>query len=164
MPKIIVGDVAPVFSLPGLPNGTPVDLSDFHGRRVILYFYPKAMTPGCTTQACDFRDLQAQWTATGTPTDRGTVVLGVSPDPIAALEKFAARDALPFPLLSDVDHAVCEQYGVWVEKNNYGKKSMGVQRATFLIDQQGIVVAVWPRVKAAGHAAAVAAKLAELEA
>jgi len=122
----------------------------------VLYFYPRDNTPGCTTEACDFRDNLAQFQSAE------TVVLGVSTDTVDSHEKFAAKFELPFPLLADEDHALAETYGVWVEKNMYGKKSMGLQRSTFLIDKSGKVAAVWPRVKVEGHAAAVAAKLAEL--
>lgn len=150
------GDKAPAFSLPALPDGKTVKLSGFRGKNVVLYFYPKDMTPGCTTEACDFRDAHAKFAG------GNTVVLGISPDDIDSHRKFAEQYALPFPLLADEDHAVAEKYGVWVEKNMYGKKSWGVQRATFLIDAEGKVAAVWPRVKVEGHAAAVAEKLAEL--
>lgn len=154
LPKL--GGKAPAFRLPALPEGKPIRLSEFLGKWVILYFYPRDMTPGCTTQACDFRDtiesLQSQ----------DTVVLGVSTDSIARHQKFAEKYELPFPLLADEDHTVAEKYGVWVEKNNYGKKSWGIQRATFLIDPWGKIAAVWPRVKVAGHVAAVRERLAEL--
>lgn len=152
MPK--VGDKAPAFTLPALPDGKPVKLSDYRGGAVVLYFYPKDMTPGCTTQACDFRDAYAGFSK--------SVVLGVSPDGIASHRKFAAKYELPFPLLADEDHAVAEKYGLWVEKSMYGRKYWGVQRATFLIDGAGKVAAVWPKVKVEGHVAEVAAKLAEL--
>jgi peroxiredoxin Q/BCP len=150
-----VGDKAPAFSLPALPDGKTVKLSDFEGKKIVLYFYPKDMTPGCTTEACDFRDAHAGFAGE-------TVVLGVSPDPIESHRKFAEKYELPFPLLADEDHAVAEKYGLWVEKNMYGKKSWGVQRATFLIDREGRIAAAWPRVKVDGHVAAVAAKTAEL--
>ncbi|HEX6986189.1 MAG TPA: thioredoxin-dependent thiol peroxidase [Planctomycetaceae bacterium] len=152
MPK--VGDKAPAFSLPALPDGKTVKLSEFKGKKVVLYFYPKDMTPGCTTEACDFRDAHSTFAG------GDAVVLGVSPDSVDSHRKFAEKYGLPFPLLADEDHAVAEKYGVWVEKNMYGKKSWGVQRATFLIDREGKIAAVWPRVKVDGHAAAVAAKLA----
>jgi peroxiredoxin Q/BCP len=154
MPK--VGDKAPAFSLPALPDSKMVKLSDFKGKNVVLYFYPKDMTPGCTTEACDFRDAQATFAG------GNAVVLGISPDDIDSHREFAETYGLPFPLLADEGHAVAEKYGAWVEKNMYGKKSWGVQRATFLIDGDGKIAAVWPRVKVEGHVAAVAAKLAEL--
>ncbi|MGC1273198.1 MAG: thioredoxin-dependent thiol peroxidase [Planctomycetaceae bacterium] len=150
-----VGDKAPAFNLPALPDGKTVKLADFKGRNVVLYFYPKDMTPGCTTEACDFRDAHATFS------DGETVVLGVSPDSVEKHRKFAEKYDLPFPLLADEDHAVAEKYGVWVEKMNYGKKYWGVQRATFLIDRSGKVAAVWPKVKVQGHVAEVSAKLAE---
>ena len=154
MPEI--GDPAPEFSLPAVPEGK-VSLKQFRGKQnVVLYFYPKDNTPGCTQEACDFRDQT-------TPLTRaGAVVLGISPDSTTSHEKFAAKFELPFPLLSDPDHAVAEKYGVWVEKNMYGRKSMGVQRATFLIDKRGKIAAVWPKVKVAGHVDDVIAKLKEV--
>ena len=151
-----VGDKAPAFRLPALPDGKPVALADFRGRNVVLYFYPRDMTPGCTTEACDFRDIHPTFARAG------AVVLGISTDSVASHQKFAEKYDLPFPLLADEDHAVAEKYGVWVEKNMYGRKSLGVQRATFLVDGDGIIAAVWPRVKVQGHAADVATKLAEL--
>ncbi len=153
-----VGTKAPTFDLPAHPAGR-IKLSQFKGKQnVVLYFYPKDDTPGCTTEACEFRDQLETFD------DGETAVLGVSCDSVASHEKFAKKHGLTFPLLSDEDHAVAEKYGVWVEKNMYGKKSMGVQRATFLIDKQGKLAAVWPKVKVDGHVADVAAKLAELEA
>ena len=151
-----VGDKAPAFTLPALPDGKPTSLAEFRGKNVVLYFYPKDMTPGCTTQACDFRDASSQLTSAG------AVVLGVSPDSIADHRKFADKYSLPFPLLADEDHAVAEQYGAWVEKNMYGRKSWGVQRSTFLIDRDGKIAHIWPRVRVAGHVAAVTEKLSEL--
>uniref|UniRef100_A0A7C4LLF3 thioredoxin-dependent peroxiredoxin n=1 Tax=Schlesneria paludicola TaxID=360056 RepID=A0A7C4LLF3_9PLAN len=150
-----VGAKAPAFDLPAYPGGR-CRLSQLKGKYVVLYFYPKDNTPGCTTEACDFRDQQAQFTGDD------VVVLGVSPDSLESHEKFAAKFSLPFRLLSDADHAVAEKYGVWVEKSMYGKKSMGIQRATFLIDPAGKIAAVWPKVKVAGHVAEVAAKLQAL--
>ena len=151
------GDRAPAFSLPAYPGGKKVTLSQYKGKsHVVLYFYPRDNTPGCTQEACDFRD---QW---GAFDAARTVVLGVSTDSLASHEKFATKFELPFPLLVDADHAVAEMYGVWVEKNMYGRKSMGLQRATFLIDKQGKVAAVWPKVSVKGHVAAVAAAVAEL--
>lgn len=152
-----VGKAAPAFTLPAVPEGK-VRLSQFKGEKnVVLYFYPRDNTPGCTTEACDFRDNLGQFESAD------TVVLGVSTDSIKSHEKFAGKHELPFPLLSDEDHKVCEKYGVWVEKKNYGKTYMGIQRATFLIDKKGKIAAVWPKVKVKGHVDEVAEKLAELE-
>ena len=150
-----VGKKAPAFDLPAAPGGR-VKLSSLKGKKVVLYFYPKDDTPGCTTEACNFRDQHARLQSAD------TVILGISPDSVASHEKFAAKFELPFTLLSDPDHAVCEKYGVWVEKNMYGRKSMGVQRATLLIDREGKIAAVWPKVKVEGHVDEVAAKVAEL--
>ena len=133
-------------------------LKQFRGKQnVVLYFYPRDNTPGCTREACDFRD-QSKPLAKA-----DAVVLGISPDTTTSHEKFAAKFELPFHLLSDPDHKVAEQHGVWVEKNMYGRKSMGIQRATFLIDKKGKVAAVWPKVKVAGHVEDVVAKLKELK-
>lgn len=151
-----VGDKAPPFKLPAWPKGT-IKLSDFEGKQnVVLYFYPRDNTPGCTTEACDFRDRLPAFASAE------TAVLGISTDTIESHQKFAEKFELPFPLLADVDHQTAEAYGVWVEKNMYGKKSMGIQRATFLIDKQGKIAAIWPRVKVDGHAAEVAEALAKL--
>jgi len=152
-----IGKKAPAFTLPAIPEGK-VRLSQFQGEKnVVLYFYPRDNTPGCTQEACDFRDNLARF-------NKGdTIVLGISTDSVASHEKFAAKYELPFPLLSDEDHKVCEKYGVWVEKKNYGKTYMGIQRATFLIDKQGKVAAVWPKVKVKGHVDEVAEALAELK-
>lgn len=152
-----VGTTAPAFSLPAFPSGT-VKLSQFKGKQnVILYFYPRDNTPGCTTEACDFRDSIARFNKAD------TAVLGISTDSVASHEKFSDKFELPFPLLADEDHEVAEKYGVWVEKSNYGKKYMGIQRATFLINKAGKVAAVWPKVKVDGHVAEVAEALAELK-
>jgi thioredoxin-dependent peroxiredoxin len=150
-----VGRKAPAFTLPS-PQGN-ISLKDQLGKNVVLYFYPRDNTPGCTTEACDFRDQSAKLD------EANTVVFGISPDSVASHEKFAAKFELPFTLLADEDHKVSEKYGVWVEKNMYGKKSMGIQRATFLIDKEGKIAAVWPKVKVAGHVAEVAEKIAELD-
>jgi peroxiredoxin Q/BCP len=150
-----VGKKAPAFNLPS-PQGK-IALKDQLGKNVVLYFYPRDNTPGCTTEACDFRDHSQ---ALG---KSDTVVFGVSTDSVASHEKFAAKFELPFTLLADEDHKVCEKYGVWVEKNMYGKKSMGIQRATFLIDKEGKIAYVWPKVKVAGHVAEVIEKINELE-
>lgn len=156
MPVPQVGRKAPAFNLPS-PEGK-IALKDQLGKNVVLYFYPRDNTPGCTTEACDFRDQAPALEKAD------TVVLGVSTDSVASHEKFAAKYELPFPLLADEDHKICEKYGVWVEKNNFGKKSMGIQRATFLIDKQGKIAAVWPKVKVKGHVEEVMEKLDELDA
>ena len=159
MPNLTVpelGAKAPTFDLPAFPEGRH-KLSQFKGKQnVVLYFYPRDDTPGCTTEACGFRDHIGKFQSAE------TVVLGVSTDSVLSHQKFADKFSLPFPLLADESHEVAEKYGVWVEKNMYGKKSMGIQRATFLIDKSGKVAAVWPKVKVEGHVAEVAAKLAEL--
>lgn len=150
------GDKAPTFDLPTFPAGR-TKLSQFKGKQnVVLYFYPRDDTPGCTKEACGFRD------DIGNFQSADTVVLGISTDSVDSHKKFAEKFSLPFPLLADEDHAVAEKYGVWVEKNMYGKKSMGIQRATFLIDKNGKIAAVWPRVKVDGHVGEVAEKLKEL--
>ena len=138
------GDKAPAFSLKS-DQGQTVRLSQFKGSPVVLYFYPKDDTPGCTKEACAFRDRSAELKKLG------AVVLGVSPDTVASHVKFRDKYELNFPLLEDAEHAVAEKYGAWREKNMYGKKSMGVQRSTFLIGPDGKVVKVWKRVKVDGH-------------
>jgi peroxiredoxin Q/BCP len=138
------GDTAPDFELPD-QDGEPVALSGLRGRTVVLYFYPKADTPGCTTQACGVRDRGADYDAAG------AVVLGVSPDPPAKLRKFADKYGLPFTLLGDQDHAVAEAYGVWVEKSMYGRRYWGNERTTFVIGPDGVVERVLRKVKPAEH-------------
>ena len=140
------GQEAPDFELPD-QDGEPVRLSSLRGKRVVLYFYPRADTPGCTAQACAIRDRQAEFD------EAGAVVLGVSPDPVKALRKFADKYALPFTLLSDEDHAVAEAYGTWVHKpaRGYMKARMGIERSTFVIDAGGKVERVLRKVKARGH-------------
>ena len=120
-------------------------LSDLRGRKVALYFYPKDMTPGCTQEACDFRDRRAELQAAG------AVVLGVSPDDVKSHGKFAAKYGLPFPLLADTGSEVATAYGVWQEKSMYGRTYLGVVRTQFLIDEHGRVAKIWPKVKVAGH-------------
>ncbi|HWP63844.1 MAG TPA: thioredoxin-dependent thiol peroxidase [Candidatus Binatia bacterium] len=147
-----VGAPAPDFNLPDA-TGTEHRLSDLRGRWVVLYFYPADDTPGCTTEACQFRDLHAEIEATG------AVVLGVSPDDRASHARFRDKYGLPFALLADVDHRVAEAYGVWQLKTSYGRSQMGIVRSTFLIDPEGRIARVWPKVKADGHAAEVLAAL-----
>jgi len=139
-----VGDKAPAFTLED-QSGKTVKLSDFKGKTVVLYFYPKDDTPGCTREACAFRDEHSALQKAG------AVVLGVSPDSEASHAKFAGKYKLNFPLLADPDHAVSEKYGAWGEKSLYGRKFMGIQRSTFLIDGSGKVSRVWPKVKVDGH-------------
>jgi thioredoxin-dependent peroxiredoxin len=138
------GDPAPDFTLSD-QNGESVTLSSFKGRNVVLYFYPKADTPGCTTQACGVRDHRAAYA------DANSVVLGVSPDPVKPIAKFDEKYGLGFPLLSDEDHSVAEAYGVWVEKNRYGRTYMGNERTTFVIGEDGTIRDVFRSVKPAEH-------------
>ena len=154
MAMIEQGTQAPDFELPD-QDGNPVRLSGFRGYTVVLYFYPKADTPGCTTQACSIRDRAAEYEAAG------AVVVGVSPDPVEAVKKFHAKQSLNFTLLADADRAVCERYGVWVEKKNYGKTYMGVQRSTFIVDAEGTVAHVIPKASPKTHDDEVLAALAE---
>ena len=149
------GERAPDFTLPD-QDGRPVSLSGLAGQTVVLYFYPKADTPGCTIQACGVRDHRDAYTAAG------ATVIGVSPDPVRKLKRFEEKHGLDFTLLGDEDHAVAERYGVWVEKTNYGKKYWGVQRATFVIDPEGIVRHVIPKATPKTHDEAVLKVLAEL--
>jgi peroxiredoxin Q/BCP len=139
-----IGDKAPDFTLPD-QDGNPVSLSGLAGKRVVLYFYPKADTPGCTTQACGVRDHGADYS------EAGAVVLGVSPDPVKKISKFADKFTLGFPLLADEDHAVAEAYGVWVEKSMYGRTYMGNERTTFVIGADGVITDVFHKVKPAEH-------------
>ena len=148
------GDSAPAFDLLD-QDGNPVRLSGFRGYPVVLYFYPKADTPGCTTQACSIRDRAAEYEAAG------AVVVGVSPDPVEAVKKFHAKQSLNFTLLADADHAVCDEYGVWVEKTNYGRTYWGAQRSTFIIDGDGTVAHVIPKASPKTHDDEVLAALAE---
>jgi peroxiredoxin Q/BCP len=138
------GQPAPDFTLSD-QHGQPVTLSQFRGKPVVLYFYPKDDTPGCTKEACAFRDARATYE------DAGAKVIGVSPDDPASHLKFAEKYQLPFTLVADPEKRACQDYGVWKEKNMYGKKSMGVERTTFVIDGAGIVRKVFPRVKVDGH-------------
>jgi peroxiredoxin Q/BCP len=142
------GDPAPGFTLPGSGGGT-VDLAGFGGKPLVLYFYPKADTPGCTREAMDFSRLKPMFEAAG------TTVLGVSADPVSAQNKFIDKHALTTPLLSDESHSMLEAYGVWGEKSMYGKKYMGIERTTFLIGRDGRIARIWRKVNVEGHAAEV---------
>ncbi|MEL7239167.1 MAG: thioredoxin-dependent thiol peroxidase [Planctomycetota bacterium] len=138
------GKKAPAFNLPS-STGEKIKLSDYAGQTVVLYFYPKADTPGCTKQACGFRDSKDAYEKAG------IVVLGVSPDPEAKVTKFAEKYDLNFPLLADEDHKICEKYGVWQEKSMYGKTYHGAARTTFVIGEDGKIAHVFAKVKPAGH-------------
>ena len=152
-----VGSPAPDFDLVA-DDGTHVRLADLRGKPVVLFFYPKDNTPGCTSEACEFRDRDAPLRA------KGAVVLGVSPDSTASHVRFRSNFDLPFRLLSDPDHTAMSAYGVWGEKVLYGRHFLGVIRSTFLIDAQGRIAAVWPKVKVAGHADSVLSALLDLPA
>ncbi len=149
------GEQAPDFELLD-EDGHDVKLGDFAGRPLVLYFYPKADTPGCTTQACGVRDHQGDYS------DAGAVVLGISPDPVVKIKKFHDKHGLNFPLLADEDHAVAESYGVWVTKSMYGRTYLGNERTTFIIDPAGNVVEVLRKVKPAEHDALVLSALARI--
>ena len=150
------GMPAPEFQLPD-EKGELVSLQDFAGEKyIVLYFYPKDATPGCTTQACDFRDAHTDFSKLN------AVILGVSPDSGASHEKFIAKQGLPFSLLVDADHAVAEKYGVWKLKKNFGKEYMGIERSTFLIDPTGTVVKEWRKVSVKGHIQEVLTSLEQL--
>jgi thioredoxin-dependent peroxiredoxin len=146
------GDLAPDVALPDA-SGTMHRLADQRGRWTVLYFYPKDDTPGCTVEACEFRD------ANETIVERGADVRGISPQGAASKRAFTEKFGLPFTLLSDEDHAVADAYGSWVEKQNYGKTYWGTARTTFLVDPEGRIARVWPKVKPEGHAADVLAAL-----
>jgi peroxiredoxin Q/BCP len=133
--------------------GEPFRLSSLRGKKVVLYFYPKSDTPGCTTEACEFRDAEAKIA------QRGAVVVGVSPDPVKAQSKFKTKYGLPFTLLADPEHKAAEAYGVWKEKSRYGRKYFGVERTTFIIDAAGKIEKIFTKVKPAGHAEQVLAEL-----
>lgn len=139
-----VGAPAPAFTMMS-DSGKKIRLADLKGSPVVLYFYPRDDTPGCTKEACNFRDAQPELAGLGVQ------VLGVSPDSVETHGKFRDKYQLNFPLLADPDHAVADQYGAWREKNLYGKKSMGIQRSTFLIDAEGKIAKVWKRVQVEGH-------------
>lgn len=137
-------ELAPQFTLPN-EKGEQVSLADFKGKNIVLYFYPKDMTPGCTTQACDFRDAYTDFS------DLNAVILGVSMDDEKKHTKFIEKHGLPFSLLVDEDHAVAEKYGVWVLKKMYGREYMGIERSTFLINEEGVVIKEWRKVRVKNH-------------
>ncbi|WP_216830505.1 thioredoxin-dependent thiol peroxidase [Alkalihalobacterium elongatum] len=139
-----IGQTAPEFTLPA-NNGETVSLKDFKGKNIVLYFYPKDMTPGCTTQACDFRDHHESFS------DVDAVILGVSPDPVDRHTKFIDKHGLPFLLLADENHEAAEAYDVWKLKKNFGKEYMGIERSTFIIDKEGKIVKEWRKVRVKGH-------------
>jgi len=153
VPRLAVGDPAPDFTLPTADGGS-VTLSDLRGRHVIVYFYPAAMTPGCTKEACDFRDSLASLQAAG------YAVVGISPDPVDKLAKFVERDQLTFPLASDPDHAVLEVWGAWGVKKLYGREVTGVIRSTVVVDPDGKVELAQYNVRATGHVAKLRRDLA----
>ncbi|MFN3076419.1 MAG: peroxiredoxin [Alphaproteobacteria bacterium] len=146
------GLAAPDFTLP-VDGGATLSLRELRGRWVVLYFYPRDNTPGCTTEALDFRDFAPDFAALG------AVVVGISRDSVKSHDGFKAKHALPFLLASDEDASVCQAYGVWQEKTRYGRTSLGIERSTFLIDAAGVVREVWSKVKVADHAAAVLSAL-----
>lgn len=139
-----IGELAPDFALEA-SNGETIKLSDYRGKNIVLYFYPKDMTPGCTTQACDFRDHYESFS------ELNAVILGVSPDPLSKHEKFIEKHGLPFVLLADEEHTAAKAYDVWKLKKNFGKEYMGIERSTFIIDKDGKLVKEWRKVKVKGH-------------
>ena len=150
------GDVAPDFTCPATPGGS-VSLAQYKGKqKVVLYFYPRDNTPGCTTESCGFQEHLGALAASD------TAVIGVSTDSLKSHAGFSAKFGLQFPLIADVDHALAEKYGVWVEKSMYGRAMMGIERSTFLIDKQGTIARVWRKVKVDGHVAEVKAAAAAL--
>lgn len=150
--ELQVGQSVPEFTLEA-SGGQEISLSDYRGKKIVLYFYPKDSTPGCTQEACDFRDSAAAYE------QKGAVVLGISPDPVKSHDKFAQKYELSFPLLSDPDHAVAEAFGVWQLKKMYGKEYEGIVRSTFLIDEEGLLIKAWSKVKVKGHTEEVFAAL-----
>ena len=155
MQELKIGDKAPNFTM-SATGGRTVSLDQFAGKPFVLYFYPKDDTPGCTTEACDFRDNIAQFSTVGAD------VIGVSKDDVASHEKFAKKFDLNFPLASDADGSVCNAYGTWGEKSMYGRKYMGIDRATFVIDGQGRIANIWRKVKVSDHVKEVIAALKNL--
>jgi peroxiredoxin Q/BCP len=155
--ELKAGDMAPEFNLEveGYSR-SPVRLSDFRGKKVVLYFYPKDDTPGCTREACDFRDRLPDLSG------KGVVVMGISRDTVESHSKFRKKYDLTFPLLADTDGSVCASYGVIKEKNMYGRKTVGIERTTFLIDEKGVIRKVYPKVKVEGHVEKIEEDLARL--
>jgi thioredoxin-dependent peroxiredoxin len=151
-----IGDKAPEFTLPA-DGGGEVSLKALKGKKVVIYFYPRDDTPGCTTEACAFRDALPDFSKVK------AAIIGVSKDTVASHEKFKAKFKLPFPLASDADGKICEAYGAWAEKSMYGKKYMGIERSTFLIDEKGILRGIWRKVKVDGHAQEVLEAAAALK-
>ncbi|WP_281890141.1 thioredoxin-dependent thiol peroxidase [Paenibacillus sp. YYML68] len=154
--QLMLGQPAPTFTLMA-GNGEPVSLQDYVGRNVVIYFYPKNMTPACTEEACQFRDYHGEFA------DKGTVVLGISPDPVRSHERFAGKYELPFTLLSDPEYEAAKAYGVWALKKLYGREYMGIVRSTFLIDRQGRLVREWRNIRVKGHVEQVLEAVRELE-
>jgi thioredoxin-dependent peroxiredoxin len=138
------GKIAPDFKLPA-SSGEEVQLSDFKGKNIVLYFYPKDMTPGCTTQACDFRDRHGEFEK------QNTIIIGISPDPLKRHDKFIEKYGLPFLLLADEEHMAAELYDVWKLKKNFGKEYMGIERSTFIIDKEGVIKKEYRKVKVKDH-------------
>lgn len=144
MEQLQIGQVVPNFTLPA-STGKDISLSDFKGKKLVIYFYPKDMTPGCTTESCDFRDYNGQFQ------QFNTEVIGISPDDLNSHEKFITKHELPFLLLADTEHQVSELFGVWKLKKMYGKEYMGIERSTFLLDEEGRLLKEWRKVKVEGH-------------
>lgn len=142
--KLEPGSEAPYFSRPN-QHGDTITLDDYAGHRVVIYFYPKAFTPGCTAESCDFRDRHETFYRAGYE------IIGVSPDPVDRLDAFRAEHDLPFPLLSDEDHSMAEAFGAWGTKKNYGKEYEGLIRSTFVVDEAGVIEHAWYNVRAKGH-------------
>ncbi|SDY34802.1 peroxiredoxin Q/BCP [Evansella caseinilytica] len=151
-----VGQIVPDVTLKG-NGGKEVSLSAYRGKYVVLYFYPKDMTPGCTTEACDFRDHHTSFQ------DLNAVILGVSPDPVDRHEKFIAKYDLPFELLADEDQRLAEMFGVWTLKKNFGKEYMGIERSTFILDPAGMLIKEWRKVKVKGHVEEALEYLSDIE-
>ncbi len=153
MSNLHIGDIAPDFTLPA-DGDTQVNLSDYRGRKLVLYFYPKDNTPGCTTESCDFRDAMEEFN------DLGVAIVGISKCSVTKHDNFKAKHDLNFPLASDENNDVCERYGCWAEKSMYGKKFWGIERSTFLIDETGKIEKIWRKVKVKDHIEDVRAALA----